>query len=135
MRTESTEFIINRLANFKNSAEGSILPPQIKSGQRIKNVSSPFIARIDSINGGTYFTIVFDEPPGLNEYFVYWKLEDPLTVNIQSFSGPVSTQSSPVKIFIPGAAGQKVTFYIQTKLSSGLSSEIDTAPSCSSFTI
>jgi hypothetical protein len=135
MRTESSEFIVNRIANLRNAAEGAVLPPQIKSGQRIKNVSSPFVARIDTISGGTYFTIVFDEPNGFNEYFVYWTIENPATVNIQSFSGPVSTQSSPVQIFIPGPAGQKVTFYIQTKLSSGLALEINSSPSCSSFTV
>lgn len=135
MRQESSDFILNRIANLRGAAEGSILPPQIKSGQRIKNVSSPFVARVDGITGGTYFTIVFDEPNGFNEYFIYWTIEDPSTVNIQSFSGPVSAQSSPVKIFIPGPAAQKVTFYIQTKLSSGLALEINSSPSCSSFTV
>lgn len=135
MRQESSDFILNRLANLRNAAEGSILPPQIKTGQRIKNVSSPFIARVDPITGGTYFTIVFDEPNGFNEYFVYWNIESADTVNIQSFSGPVSAQTSPIKIFIPGPADQKITFYIQTKLSSGLSLDITSSPSCTAFTV
>jgi len=135
MRQQDSNYVLARLANFSNAAEGATLPPRLAVGQRVPAVGSPFVARTESVTGGTVFTLVFDEPNGNNLYAIYYKLESPTTTQISQYSGPQTSSSSPVSIFVPSAAGQKITFYIQTQLSSGFTSEIADSPTCTSLTL
>lgn len=135
MRQLDSTYVLARLANFTNSAEGATLPPKLELGQRVPSISSPFVARTESVTGGTVFTLVFDEPPGNNLYAVYYKLESPVTTQISQYSGPTTSYSSPISIFVPSASGQKITFYIQTQLSSGFTSEIESSPTCTALTL
>lgn len=135
MRNEDAGYVLARLANFANAAEGPTLPPKVLKGQRIAAVLSPTIARTELLTGGTLFTIIFDEPPGTNLYAIYYKLESTTTTQISHYSGPQTSNSSPVSIFVPSGAGRKVTFYIQTQLSSGFSSKIETSPTCTALTL
>jgi hypothetical protein len=135
MRQESNEFILARLANLSNTAEGPTLPPRVTSGERVPTVNAPFISRVTGFTGGTQFSLIFDEPAGSNTYAVYYKLESPTTVNISQFTGPFTAFGAPVTINVLAAAGQKVTFYIQTILPSGMSSPITESPTCTSITL
>lgn len=135
MRQQDSNYVLARLANFSNAAEGPTLPPQLAKGQRVPSVDSPFVARTEAITGGTLFTLVFDEPLGNNLYAVYYKLESTTTTQISQYSGPQTSSSSPISIFVPSTSGRKITFYIQTQLSSGFSSEIETSPTCTSLTL
>jgi hypothetical protein len=134
MRKQDSDYILARLANLSNSAEGATLPPQLSQGQRIPSVTSPFIARTESVTGGTNFYLVFNEPPGKNLYAFYWKIQSTETNNISQFSGPQTSSSSPIVIFVAAPAGKNVTFYIQTQ-ASGLNIPIDSSPTCTSVTI
>lgn len=136
MRNQDSEFILNRLANLSNSGEGATLPPRLINGQRVPNISKPFIARTTLGTGGTYFDIVFDEPPLKNlTYNVYYKIESAETKNVSQLSGPVSSQSSPVRVFVPSSSDLRVTFYVQCILPSGLSSTITSSPTCGGVTL
>ena len=135
MRTQDSNYVLARLSNFANAAEGATLPPKLGVGKRVPSVESPFVARTEAVTGGTVFTLVFDEPPGNNLYAVYYKLESTTTINISQYSGPTTFAASPVSVYVPASTGQKVTFYIQTQLPSGFTSELETSPTCTSTTL
>ncbi len=135
MRQQDSNYVLARLSNFANAAEGSTLPPKLGNGKRVPTVESPFVARTEAVTGGTVFTLVFDEPPGNNLYAVYYKLESTTTVQISQYSGPTTSSASPISIYVPSITGQKVTFFIQTQLSSGFTSELETSPTCTSLTL
>ena len=135
MRQQDSSYVLARLANYAAATEGPTLPPRVSNGQRVPMVSSPFVARTDAVTGGTVFTLVFDEPQGNNLYAVYYKIESTTTTQISQYSGPQTSNSSPVSIFIPSVSNRKVTFYFQTQLPSGLTSEIENSPTCTSLTL
>ncbi|CAB4142791.1 hypothetical protein UFOVP434_38 [uncultured Caudovirales phage] len=135
MRKQADEFILARLANLSNAAEGATLPPKLSKNQRVPSVESPFVTRTESISGGTQFYIVFTEPAGSNTYSVYYSLESPNTTAISQFVGPFNAFGSPIVVNVASVAGRKITFYIQTTLSSGLSAPLEESPTCTSVTL
>lgn len=135
MSNAASNYVLARLSNFNNAAEGATLPPRMGGNARVPAIASPIVARAESITGGTLFTLIFDEPPGKNTYAIYYKIESLSTTQLSQYSGPATGTASPISIFVPSAAGKKITFYIQTQLSSGFTTPIQESPTCTSITV
>tara|TARA_R110000868_G_scaffold4119_12_gene25036 strand:+ start:312 stop:719 length:408 start_codon:yes stop_codon:yes gene_type:complete len=135
MSNAAANYVLARLSNFSKAAEGATLPPKMGQNARVPSIKSPFVARAETVTGGTVYTLVFDEPRGNNIYAIYYKLESALTNTISQYSGPATATASPISIFVPSAAGKKITFYLQTQLSSGFTTPIQESPTCTSITV
>lgn len=133
MRTQDRIYILDRLANYNQSAEGSTLPPQLSTGNRVPFVSRLKVQRQDPGTGSNTFFLTFIEPDrgDIRNYNVFYSFEN----NYNFLTGPISCLGSPAVITIPTASDIRVTFFVQTVLTSGLSSSPLNSPSCTAVTI
>jgi len=138
-RADVTEFIVGRLTNYQDTAEGPILPPKQQGPFRIPLVSNVKLERRQQISGSgkTYFTISFQEP------------ESPSNANIDSFRiyvkgaladttlqliGPITCSGSPAIVPVDATAITHVTIFVQTVLKNGFVSDLLSSPTCGART-
>lgn len=127
--------ILGTLRNQLGAAEGSLLPPpQQNSANRVPIVSNLSVFQTQSFVGGTQFTLLFNQPTSnqIDHYSVYVAGVGGNQSNLQ---GPSSVTASPAIIRVSTLSADKVTFYVQTVLKSGLMSSLANSPTCTGTTI
>lgn len=136
IRNVDSDFAVNRLKNQTGTAEGGQIPPPLRGGTRIPVVSNFRILSRVSYNGGTQFSLAFQQPT-LNDsstqisgYTVY--VQSIVSGNALVAQNPTIVQSSPAIIRVDGLEATRVVFTIQTMLQNGQCSLRDRSPSCAS---
>jgi hypothetical protein len=133
--SRESNFVIERIRNTVNAAEGTLLPPQQRGDYRLPFVSNLRLVETNSYFGGTSFTLNWVEPENrqrnisqYNVYVVGLEFQDkPI--------GPFSTDKSPITIRLVNSTAARVTFFVQTQLNSGFVTPLDFSPSVSGNTI
>jgi hypothetical protein len=134
MNKRDTRYALDRLINFRNTAEGPTLPPQISRGTRVPFISSLEILKKETTpTGSTRFYLTFLEPLSLqvSKYNVFYSIRG----KNNQFSGPFSAQNSPIIVDINLPTNTFITFFVQTELPSGMKSVLQDSPTISSNTI
>lgn len=128
---ETREFLVDRMLNTTQTAEGAIVPPQQKASVRVPIVRQLRILKQESFFGGTTFTVGWQSPdePNLTiaqyNVWVYGLLS-----NSGIPVGPYSVSDSPSIVRLTAELATRVSFVVQTQLSSGLVSPLSLSPSC-----
>jgi len=136
-RPEELEFILSRLVNLTNSAEGSTLPPKQAGALRVPVVSNLKLLRIQAYFGNTQFTIAWNEPTRISpaqishfNVYVFGAVAD----STQPI-GPFAAKRSPAEVRIRAQnSNTPISFIVQTVLKNGQVSDITFSPSISTFT-
>jgi len=133
--TQTHQYVLDRLINATNAAEGSLLPPKFRAGKRIPTVKNLRLLNTEVFSGETQFTLVWDEPDdpptivnSISHYNIY---VSGITGegNLLSNLSPWITDGSPAVITFVTEEPQRVTFTVQTILKNGQSSELSFSPS------
>lgn len=128
------DFITTRLANFTGSAGGPSLPPRLIGDIRVPIVRNLRVTKTTPILGGTEFTLSFSEP---DENFTFIAGYNIYVVGLNSLAapqGPFSAPGSPAILRLVTQNQTRVSFIVQTVLSSGLTSDLAFSPSCTGVT-
>ncbi len=132
-RVGTSRFGLERLINLNNAAEGSgLLPKQV--GEFRVPFASQFTLERTEFNVQTFFTLSWLNVDLTNvaNYRIY--VNDAVNT-FASPIGPFVAPQSPVRIAIPGDAGQRLVFTIQTVLNNGFQSSLDGAPTVTGITL
>lgn len=125
---EDYNFILDRLVNYGQAAEGSLLPPVLAGPYRIPFVTNLRAAKAELFSGGALFTLTWEEPDEISSisHFIVYAVG---YVNGQPQPlGTYTAVRSPAKIKIQAEINTPVTFYVQTVLASGLQSDLLSSP-------
>lgn len=133
--TRERDFVVERIINGNNVAEGTLLPPQQRGDYRLPFVSNLRLVKTESYFGGTSFTLNWIEPEdrfrNISQYNVY-------VVGLE-FSdlpmGPFTTNKSPIIVRLVNNHAGRVTFFVQTQLNSGFVTPLNFSPSVVGTTI
>lgn len=127
------KFALNRLKNQTAAAEGTSLPPRQKGEFRVPFVSNFRLVSTTQFFGATQFVLSWDQPaiPNIDHYSI-WVI-NAINANAAPL-GPYTSLVSPATISIPAQDVARVTFYVQTVLTNGFSSDLFTGPSCTGVT-
>lgn len=136
LQNNSLEFTLSRLANYTGTAEGSTLTPKQQGDSRIPAVNAVRILRKISVEGGTAFTIGWEDPQSSRTFNVagYNVYVRGINGNLE-LNGPFSAKSSPAEVTVPGNYNQPVTFFVQTQLFNGFVNSLEFCPSVSDLTL
>lgn len=119
------QFSLDRLINRTNAAEGTTLPPQQRGSFRVPYVSN---VRVSS-PGGINYIVTWTEPEGFRGKIAQYNVFVQSSANIKQPLGPISSRLSPVTITLLAPANTRLTFFVQTQLSSGLTNPPNQSPS------
>ncbi len=128
-----TSFIVRRVQNDTDSAEGSALPPRQIGANRVPLVMNLRVLTIASFVGGTQFKLGFDEPvtrSQISNYNLYYSINGS---GDQVNAG--TCRRSPAIFNVAGPAAQVVAFTVQTNLQNGFISDLSLSPSCTAKTL
>lgn len=133
--SKESSFVIERVRNTVNAAEGTLLPPQQRGDYRLPFVSGLRLVKTESYFGGTSFTLNWIEPESrdtnisqYNVYVVGLEFQDKPV-------GPFSTNKSPITVRLVNSQASRVTFFVQTQLNSGFVTPLNFSPSVTGNTI
>lgn len=138
-------FAINRLINQQNVAEGSNMPPPVKVGLRIPPPKGFQVQYQEELEGATRFILTWTCANEILKYtptyriytyagqaFVSFTAQTPNTPLLDGpLQTPVSTQTPPCEVIVPGTTRRPVVFAIETRLSNGLVSAPEVMPTAS----
>jgi hypothetical protein len=127
---ETRNFLIDRMLNTSQTAEGSVVPPQQRASMRVPVVKRLAIAKQTSFFGGTEFVLVWLEPDEPNINIAQYNILVYGLVDTDTPSLSVSAPQSPATVRLTAELATRVTFVVQTQLTSGLVCPLDIAPSC-----
>lgn len=129
-------YILDKLANLNQTAEGSILPPPQFGEFRVPFAYGFKIEKTTASQfGGTEFILswsVVEEMAREIDHFEIYVLG--LLANNQPV-GPFRSKISPAKVRLDASSVTRVTFLLQTILKSGLHSDLPSAPTCVGVTL
>jgi len=134
-RTRKLEFVVERLLNQTNTAEGPTLPPKQKGSFRVPVVSHLKLVRTTSFSGGTQFTLTWEDPEdpqNIAQYNVFVK--GALSENREPM-GPYTFKRSPANVRVIADAISHVVLVVQTQLRNGMVSDVNFSPSVSGVTV
>lgn len=125
------QYIVERLTNLTNSAEGPILPPRLMAGRRVPLVRNLRVAKSEAYFGGTQITLTWTDPPyeearNVAGYNVY--VQGLINKNIPPI-GPYFTRRSPAVVQLKANDDSRVVLTVQTILLNGQYSELSASPS------
>ena len=132
MTDHGLDFVLSRMMNLVNSAEGSNLPPRQRGEFRVPFVTNFRIARIIPGIFQTQYILTWENPenPRIGHYNIY-------IVNVDTNSpplGPFTSQVSPATITIQAPIPAHLTIYVQTVMKNGFTSDLLTGPTCGTVT-
>lgn len=118
-------FSLDRLINRTNAAEGTSLPPQQRGAYRV-----PLVSAVKAVaTGNSQYVVSWREPEGFEgriaQYNVFARVNNNQALPVQN--GAVS--KSPAAVVVPSNPGDRITFFVQTQLSSGFVSPPGVGPS------
>lgn len=122
------DYVIQRLRNSANAAEGPTLPPRQIGDLRVPRVQGLRVLQAKVGRGGVIFTIAWqDIGPTVTCYLV--------TPSIQTTAGstyylPVTVTGSPANVIVPCSGGTTVTFTVQAMLAGGTATPMADAAVC-----
>lgn len=118
-------FSLDRLINRTNAAEGTSLPPQQRGAYRV-----PLVSGVKAVStGNSQYVVSWREPEGFEgriaQYNVFARVNNNQALPVQN--GAVA--KSPAAVVVPANPGDRITFFVQTRLSSGFISPPGVGPS------
>jgi hypothetical protein len=135
---KNTKFVVERLTNYNNTAEGPVLPPKQFGPNRVPIVTNLRVVKTELNLGNTNFTLAWDNPQEVNQTA---SIVDHFNIYVfGAFKGssqplgPTTAKVSPAIVSVPCDRATNVTLLVQTVLKSGLSSSIDLSPTCGGAT-
>jgi len=108
---------------------GTAIPPKLNGEFRVPFVTNLRLGPVTTYLGGTQYTLLWDEPTdttNISHYNVY--VVGALGDNTSPI-GPYSSQASPCPLRVVTTKASVLTFFVQTQLSNGNSSELSRSPS------
>lgn len=131
----SNSFVVDRLTNYNTTAEGSVVPPPQKGQTRVPFVSGLRVSQVTALFNSTQFIlswrdVVSDPTISVDHYNIYFTLAGTLQP-----VGPFTASQSPATIVVPNTQLTGVTFYVQTVLANGMTSDLASSPTTSSNTL
>lgn len=134
-RAYEADYILNRLINDTNTAEGSIVPLRVIGGTRVPTVTNLRVVKTERIERGTQITLAWQdiEPFDRLSHYIVSTVEYS-TVSQNPIGSNIARQS-PIKIRILGDEDVPITLTVQTVLLNGQSSRFTESPSVSTHTI
>lgn len=125
-------FVLDRLSNYGQAAEGSVLPPPQKGESRVPFASGVRVvsatAQGDSTTFGLRWVNVANDPTlKVDHYNIYYSLGE-----TGQPVGPFIAQNSPASVVVHTVSPSPVTFYIQTVLANGMTSPLFGSPTAAS---
>lgn len=134
-RDSEFNFVVGRLINQTNTAEGSNLPPKQSGDIRVPIVRNLKLIKSIRYFGGTQFTLSWESPPDdqqrISHYTVY--IFGLLSGNQQPLA-PTAVTGSPAEVRVTSNEIATVTFRVQTVLKNGQVSELTKSPTCAGST-
>jgi hypothetical protein len=130
----TSDYVIGRLTNYNNAAEGSGVPPRQQGQSRVPYVDGVKVVQSVASLAGTQFTLSWNNVTSANisvdHYNIYYTLA--LTNSTQPV-GPFIAMQSPAQITVPNTTSTGVTFTVQTVLSNGMTSGLAESPTTAAF--
>ncbi len=122
-------FTLDRLINRTNTSEGSIVPPR-QSGE----IRVPLVTNLRTLSatphfGGTLVTLAWDNPDISSSFISHFNVYASGLNRTTQPQGLSSTQKSPATVWITSPEEARIIFTVQTQLSNGLASRVETSPS------
>lgn len=130
MDSSELQFIISRLLNRTNSAEGTLIPQGQVGASRVPTVTGLTLLQTVATSSGTNFVLSWNDvqSPNVDHY----------TITVTGVPGQSQTsrlmsycKNSPVTVFVGAPNGTVVTFTVQTVLATGLLSDFNLSPQIS----
>ena len=120
----NSEYLIGRLRNTNNVAEGTNLPPQVIGEFRVPFVYGLRVLNVTQSFPGTQLTVAWYVPEGytnINSFRIYAKNaynanEEPIYI--------ASSATSPCTFTLPGTVSGVATIFVQAVLNNGLASPV-----------
>lgn len=129
MIKKADNFALNRFVNFNAAGEGSNIPPRQFGELRVPIVTNLKIIKTDNFLGGSKFTLSWTDPEFSNINFAQYNI---FVVGIDGVSqpqGPFAALKSPAIVNLSVREFSHLIFTVQTQLTNGLTSPIETSPS------
>ena len=130
MDANELQFIISRLLNRTNAAEGTLIPQGQVGASRVPTVTGLNLIQTQATSSGTNFVLTWNDAQAPNV--------DHYTVTVTGVPGESQTsrlmsycKNAPVTVFVGAPQGTVVTFTVQTVLSTGLLSDFNLSPQIS----
>lgn len=119
------QFSVDRLINRTNTAEGTSLPPQQRGPFRV-----PFVTSVRASSPEpTKYVITWLEPENLGLKIAQYNVFIQSSVNIKQPLGPFTVQKSPATIQLIAPSNTRLTFFVQTQMTSGFVNPGSASPS------
>lgn len=131
INTKNDSFALNRFINFNSAGEGSNIPPRQFGELRVPLVTNLKIIKVENYLGGSKFTLAWTDPEYPNINFAQYNIFVTGIDGVTQPQGPYAALRSPAVVSINVRGLSHLIFTVQTQLSNGLTSPIDTSPSVS----
>lgn len=126
------QFVIDRLKNITNTAEGTNLPPSLRGGVRVPIVTGLKLNKITLFNSNTSIQYIISwndaQIENVDHYNIYLRnTKDPTGV----VNSPFMVKNSPALVLTPVSLNlnSRNIITIQTVLNNGLMSSLEDSPS------
>jgi hypothetical protein len=119
------QFSLDRLINRTNTAEGTSLPPQQRGPFRVPYVTSVKASSPEP----TKYVITWLEPEGFGGKIAQYNIFVQNSANINQPLGPYTVQNSPASLQIIAPSNSRLTFFVQTQMTSGFTNPGPSSPS------
>lgn len=128
-------YVVDRLTNYANTAEGTLLPPLQRGAFRVPFASGFQVIRTVNTATTSTFTLVWnniarESTTKVDHYNIYCTINNSTT---PQQVGSVTAIHSPAQITIPLVTRVAVTFYLQAVLSNGMSADLASSPTTTSY--
>jgi hypothetical protein len=125
----ASNYVVARISNTANAAEGTLLPPPQKGQTRVPYVQGFQIQQTVAASTNTAFTLTWQNVVdnavlNVDHYNLYYTIQG---TNAQPV-GPFTATQSPATISVPSTGQAVVSFICQTVLANGLASDITASP-------
>lgn len=134
MPNDDIDYVVSRLINQNGAAEGTTLPLRQQGQFRVPFVSAFQVLTSTTSFGGVIFTLGWLDADARNvsHYNIYAR--DVLNSNAEPTLVGTSAKS-PCTTKVISSAAASVTFFIQTVMQNGQSSDVVTGPTCTGATV
>lgn len=129
------DFVIKRLVNFNNTGGGTNLPPRQFGSLRVPIVTGLKILKVDNFFGGTTYTLGWNSPDFKNIDIAQFNVFISGIDGVAEPQGPYTAFNSPAVIRVTTKTVSRLIFTVQTQLTNGMTSPLETSPSVAAESI
>ena len=128
-RLGNIEYVVDRLINPSGTAEGSVLPQRQRGYFRVPFVTYAQVVNVHATTGGNQVIMVWEDAKGKNidSYNIYYILG---AGTIAQAVFATSAGKSPAKFSLPASLTGPITFFVQTVMKNGQTSDLESSPTC-----